>query len=224
MFRYAAFCAAIVAAPHLASAQSQSIYQQGDAVVTGFSGVTQWRYPPGADQVDYQIINQQGSTLQIFSLSQMFGADDARKIPVDRGFALSAGQTGQVFGVALDDGKEPDGTFRAPDIYITATSAFGLRLLQETATEVSRTKSGGPDVRWMQGQFGEDADSGPGTIWKIDGTSGELSLFANIVFENEPNSGPALGNIAFDPNGRNLYVSDLQTGMIHGYGLDGREI
>lgn len=206
------------------SAQSQGIYQQGDAVVTGFSGVTQWRYPNGADPVDYQIINQQGVTLQIFSLSQMFGIDDARKVPVERGFALSAGRTGQVFGVALDDGKGEDGKSGAPNIYVTATSAFGLQLLKETPTEVMRTKMGGPDVRWMQGQFGDNPESGPGSIWKVDGRTGEVTLFANVELNGIPNSGPALGNIAFDPVGRGLYVSDLQTGMIHSFDLLGKEI
>lgn len=209
--------------PNYATAQSQSIFQQGDAVVTGFSGVTQWRYPTGADPVDYQIINQQGITLQVFSLSQMFGADDARKIPVERGFALSAGRTGQVFGVALDDGVGKDGKPGAPNIYAAATSAFGLQILKETPTEVMRTKTGGPDVRWMQGQFGDDPDSGPGSIWKIDGATGEVQLFVNVILEGVANSGPALGNIAFDPKGRSLFVSDLQTGMVHSYDLDGAE-
>lgn len=31
-------------------------------MVTGFSGVTQWRHPKGADPVVCQIINQQGLT------------------------------------------------------------------------------------------------------------------------------------------------------------------
>ncbi|MBV0913819.1 hypothetical protein [Anianabacter salinae] len=193
-------------------------------MVTAFSGVTQWRHPDGADPVDYQIINQQGVTLQVFALSQMFGVDDARQIPVERGFAASAAQIGQVFGVTLDDGLDAAGKPGAPNLYATATSAFGLQLLLETDTEVTRTKTGGVGVRFMQGQFGAEDGAGPGTIWKVDGATGVISMFANVTLNGVENSGPALGNITFDPISRRLFVSDLQTGMIHGFGLDGREV
>ena len=206
------------------NAQSKGIYQQGDAVVTGFSGVAQWKFPKDADPVEYQIINQQGLSLQIFALSQMFGTDDARRIPVERGFAVAAAQVGQVFGVALDDGKDAAGKVTAPNIYVTATSAFGLYILKETATNITRTNKGGVGVTWMQGQFGPDPDAGPGSVWKINGTNGVVELFTNISLDGILNSGPSLGNIAFDPASRNLFVSDRQTGMIHSYNLEGIEI
>jgi hypothetical protein len=41
--------------------------------------------------------------------------------------------------------------------------------------------------------------AGPGSIWKIDGATGRVTLFANIAVAGRPNSGPGLGGIAFDP-------------------------
>ena len=76
----------------------------------------------------------------------------------------------------------------------------------------------------MGGQFGTGLGGGPGSIWKIDGRTGTVSLFANIALNNLPNSGPALGNITFDFVSRKLYVSDLQTGTIHALDLKGNEV
>ncbi|MBZ0163969.1 MAG: DUF11 domain-containing protein, partial [Notoacmeibacter sp.] len=108
--------------------------------------------------------------------------------------AATAGRIGQVFGVALDDASPPN-------IYLTATSAFGLH-----------RNAGNTD--WMAGMWG--TDGGPGTVWKLDAANGyQPEVFARIALEGRPNSGAALGNIAFDARNRQLYVSDLETGMIH---------
>ena len=40
-------------------------------------------------------------------------------------------------------------------------------------------------------------------------------VFANVALNGRPNSGPGLGNIAFDKWNQQLFVSDLETGMIH---------
>ena len=76
----------------------------------------------------------------------------------------------------------------------------------------------------MDGLWGKGAEAGPGSIWKIDGTTGQISHFASIRHNGLQNSGSALGNIVFDPQSRQLFVSDLQTGLIHRvnlYGVDG---
>ncbi|MDH3318047.1 MAG: DUF11 domain-containing protein, partial [Gammaproteobacteria bacterium] len=66
----------------------------------------------------------------------------------------------------------------------------------------------------MAGMWG--ADGGPGTVWKLDAANNyQPEIFARITLEGRPNSGAALGNIAFDRWNRQLYVSDLETGMIH---------
>ena len=110
---------------------------------------------------------------------------------------VTAGQVGQVFGVALDDANPPN-------IYLSATSAFGLHHAA--------------DGQWMPGMWGKDG--GPGTIYKLDAASGYApTVFAEIALKGVPNSGPALGNIAFDRYNKQFFVSDLETGMIHRIGL-----
>ena len=66
-------------------------------------------------------------------------------------------------------------------------------------------------------------EGGPGSIWKIDGASGAVSLFANVGYEGRKNSGPALGGLAFDPQSQSLYAADRETGFIHRFGPDGAE-
>ena len=63
----------------------------------------------------------------------------------------------------------------------------------------------------MDGQFGLENGGGPGTIWRIDGITGAVTLFADI----ESNSGPGIGNIAFDRSHRQFFASDLDSGLIH---------
>ena len=155
--------------------QAQTVIQRGDAVVTGFSGTTQLRTPKSANPVDYQVIDMQGIALQVRDLSEMDGPDDdARLVPADKRFAIQADEIGQVFGIALDDGTDNAGVKSAPNIYATATSAYGLQLLVDTTTGPNRTKTGGADVKWMLGQFGDQAGAGPGAIWKIDGKTGRV--------------------------------------------------
>lgn len=214
------------------------VISRGSAVVTGFSGVA-LRVPkpgtpadPNADPQDSLIIDAQQATLQVFDLLQMFGPDDARLTKVPRLLAASGEQIGQVFGVALDDGLPASGAAPGgepvPNIYATATSAYGLYIDVEREVGAERTKqrlkSGAPGATWMHGLFGTAHGGGPGSIWKFDGRTGKVSLFANVTLNGVANSGPALGSIAFDPVSRRLFVSDLQTGMIHAFDLTGREV
>ena len=57
----------------------------------------------------------------------------------------------------------------------------------------------------------------PGAIWKIDGISGAVSLFATI----DGNSGPGIGDVSFDKVHRQFFASDLDTGLIHRIDADG---
>jgi len=117
--------------------------------------------------------------------------------------SVTAGDVGQVFGVAFD-------TAAPPNIYLTATSAFGLH----------RTSD---NTQWMPGMWGEGG--GPGTVWKLNAANGYApEVFATIALNGRENTGPALGNIAFDRWSRQLYVSDLETGMIHRLSLDGTDL
>ena len=66
----------------------------------------------------------------------------------------------------------------------------------------------------MDGQWG--AGGGPGTVYRLSAFNGYVpEVFANITLDGRPNSGAALGNIAYDKWNRQFYVSDLETGMVH---------
>ena len=98
-----------------------------------------------------------------------------------------------------------------PTIYFTATPAFGLHLAENSSD-------------WMDGQWGEDG--GPGTVYRLSaGADEEPEVFANVTLGERENSGAALGAIAYDPWNDQLFVSDLETGMIHRLATDdGREL
>jgi len=145
-----------------------------------------------------------GAVLQIIELDALGGDWSGKTGDAVSGLSVKASEIGQVFGLALDDATPPN-------IYATATSAHGLKVEGE-----------GKDARWAPGQFGPEG--GPGSIWKIDGTTGEVSLFANVELDGIANSGPSLGNIAFDPVSEQLFVSDRDTGMIHRFDLDGNDL
>ncbi len=180
-----AFCCATVLATVEASAQEA--LQSGEAIVTRFSGTM--------EQAGSRIIDPDGAVARILDLRQPGGPPEGAHWfnEVERA-AVTAGEIGQVFGVALDDATPPN-------IYLTATSAFGLHRNADNSD-------------WMPGMWG--ANGGPGTVWKLDAANGyRPEIFAQIGHDGRANSGAALGNIAFDARNRQFYVSDLETGMIH---------
>jgi hypothetical protein len=205
------------------NAPPRAILQLGDAAVTGFSGVTALRPPPGGVPADYFYINQDGASFVVFDLSRMQGPEDARLVNAPRKFSVQAKQIGQVFGVTLDDGTAPGTRAGTRNIYVTATSMFGLDIVAPGQGAPRRLKTGAANAQWMAGQFGLGLRGGPGSIWKVDG-SGNVTLFVNVAYQGAPNSGPALGNITFDPVSKHLFVSDLETGMIHRFDLNRREL
>ncbi len=181
----------VVASPSLAQG-----LQPGEAFATRFSGVAQG--PNGQPAIDAQ--GTVGSILDLRSPGQpaqgQHWANKPQRAPI------TAGQIGQVFGVAFDDATPPN-------IYVTSTAAFGLHRTADNA-------------QWMPGMFGQ---GGPGAIYRLDAANGyQPQLFATITLNGRPNSGAALGNIAYDRWNKQLLVSDLETGMIHRVGLDGRDL
>ena len=194
----------------------------GDAVVTGFSGTlapdpTKPR-PASKSAVDLTFINPDGPSARIVGLGQPGFVWDGRLLAAPKSFDVFAKDVGQVFGIALDD-QTP------PNIYLAATSVFGLQIVSRGRDGLpERRKKGGPGAGWMKGQFGLELQGGPGSIYKVDGRTGVVSLLANVTLDGVPNPGPGLGNLAYDAAHKQLFVSDLYTGMIHRFALDGKDL
>ncbi len=173
-----------------ASAQ-QGPLQPGEAVVTKFSGTAAVEVPGGVATV----INPNGISASIIDIrSPGRPPQGDHWINEPQRPLATASQVGQVFGVAIDNES-------APSIYLSATSAFGLHRNPDNS-------------QWLEGMWG--TSGGPGTIYKLDAQAGyQPRPFANVTFNGRPNTGAALGNLAYDRWNRQLFVSDLETGMIH---------
>ncbi len=186
-----------------------AVIDPGDAVVTGFSGTMR--------QGGQRWLDPQGSAVKIFDLRGTVTAQAQLLTPPVK-FAASAGSIGQVFGIALDNASPPN-------IYLGATSAYGLHIIVP-----DRNGDGIPEVvaqgqaqaSFMPGQFGPGGTAG--SIWKIDGMTGQISLFATLRNNGIDNGGAGLGNIVFDPVYYQLYVSDLDSGVIHRLDMNGNEL
>ena len=208
-----------------ASAQQTNpppILAVGNAVVTGFSGVVapdpRALRPANRTLLDLTFINPDGPSARIVDLASPGYVWDGRLWPAAKPRDVLAKDVGQVFGIALDD--EPEA-----NIYLAATSAFGLHIVKRAPDGTfERMKTGGPGAQWQNGQFGIALQGGPGGIYKVDGRTGVVTLFANVMLDGVPNPGPALGNMAYDAAHKQLFVSDLYTGMIHRFSTkDGTE-
>jgi hypothetical protein len=173
-------------------AVQDDLLRPGEAYVTRFSGTTAG---PGPNGQLIPLINPGGTVGSIIDVRSPGRAprgehwyDEPQRKPV------TAREVGQVFGVVLDDA-------RPPNVYLNATSAFGLHLAPGTQ-------------QWMAGMWG--AGGGPGTIYRLSRDNGyRPAPFATITLGGRRNTGPALGNMAFDRTYHQLFVSDLETGMIH---------
>lgn len=222
-------------APASLSAQDlgDPIIEAGDIAITGFSGLKypEAGLPPGIDPLDESFINPDMPSLRLFRATSMGSAPQGQLVNLPEILKVNASEIGQVFGLAFDDGIREgedyeESTTRTPDLYITATAMHGLQIVGPDSDgdgRPERLKTGAPDAEFMEGQFGLKNGGTPGAIWKVDGLTGEVSLFANVTLDGEENSGPGLGNIAFDKRTRQLFVSDLDTGMIHRFSLDGTD-
>jgi len=193
----------------------------GDLAVSGFSGtkLATPTLPAGVSPVDKTVIDPDAPALSVYDLSTMGGPPEGQVISPVVKFKVPAKDVGQVYSLVFDPGK--DGL--SPSLYSGATSAFGLNIVGGKPGEDGspvRLKQGETGAKFMEGQFGGLDGASPGAIWKIDGATGEASLLADTAFTGTQNSGPGIGGLALDPASRNLYTSDLDTGLIHRFGLD----
>lgn len=206
-FALAATAAITLNSGHARSATTaQGMLVPGDSIVTGFSG-------HGGSQQD-RIIDLAGPSAQILSLRDFGHGPQGGLSDAAIKHRITAGQVGQVFAIALDDGQDK----AVPDIYLGSTSYFGLEIVVPDRNGdgmADRVKIGHPDAQWMPGQFGPN--SNPGSIWRVNGKTGEVALFATLP----DNTGAGVGDIVFDKAQRQFFVSDLDTGLIYRIGLDG---
>lgn len=205
-------------------AQETQIVQPGSMAVTGFSGTIipgiEEGLPPGVDPVDETFIDQDRATLRVFDVSALGGPAAGQLVFTPPPFEVPAGQIGQVFGVKYDDGIRDGVPSGVPNIYAAASSLHGIRIVtpdEDSDGRPERQRRGAEGATFMEGQFAEENGGSPGAIWKIDGISGAVTLFATI----DTNSGPGIGNLAFDKAHRQFFASDLDTGLIHRIGIDG---
>jgi hypothetical protein len=115
----------------------------GDAVVTGFSGTV----TPDAAQrsgsnkaaIDLTFINPDGPSARIVDLSKPGYVWDGRLFAARKTFDVLAKGIGHVFGVALDDAKPSN-------IYVAATSVFGLLIVGRGRDGLPERRNKGPNV------------------------------------------------------------------------------
>jgi hypothetical protein len=206
-----AIAAFALAGTSFAAAQ-EAIVKPGYAVVTGFSGTVPGQPPEGAEPTDYLTINADGISAEVDDLTAVGAQGVLSTVP--KTFTVNASQVGQVFGVTLDRAK-------APNIYLAATSAYGLSIFTPDDTgALKRVAEGAAGAQFVPGQFGPaDQGGGPGSIWRIDGVSGAVTLLANI--DGGVGSVAALGGLAFDPNSSQIFAAERGTGIVYRIGLDG---
>ena len=222
---------ATIALP-LATASAQEtapIIDRGDIAITGFSGLKypESGIPPGVNPIDESFINEDAASLKIFKADNLGGPPQGQLVNLPAPFEVKASEIGQVFGLAFDDGKRAEGEPRVPNLYVTSSVLHGLQIVGPDTDDdgrKERLKQGQADAEFMEGQFGLKNGGTPGAIWKVDGLTGEVSLFANVTLEGAENSGPGLVNIAFDKITQQLFVSDLDTGFIHRFNLNGEDL
>jgi hypothetical protein len=218
-FAFAKLLAAIALSASLTGAaiaqQGNAILAQGNAAVTGFAGaLPPIQIPAGVDPAQQTFIDPSGPSLRIVDLQHMGAMPSDQLVAAPKPTTWFANQIGQVFGVAADNATPPN-------IYVAATSAYGLPIVAPGPNgQPQHIKVGAPNATFMPGLWGPQG--GPGSIWKIDGATGAVSLFANVMLGDRTNSGPALGGLAFDPDSKSLFVADRETGFIHRFGMDGR--
>ncbi|HEY0299820.1 MAG TPA: hypothetical protein VGC36_00690 [Rhizomicrobium sp.] len=207
--------------------QAGRILGLNDAVVTGFSGTVlvleEFAHPSTAQAViDQTFIDVNGPAARIINAREPRFVWNGSYWAAPRTHDVAAARVGQVFGIAIDDRA-------TPDIYLAATSAYGLNLVTPPEGDdpddddlPRRQRIGNPRAQWMAGQFGPGG--GPTSIWRIDGRTGAVTLFATIALDGVAGGPAALGNLAYDPGHHQLFVSDLSTGMIHRLDLGGRDL
>ncbi len=203
----------------------------GTIATTGFSDTVDLRPTPTenlsremiqliADAEMYDFIDLDGPSTTLVAGGRIGHTYNAAELDRDFYDAVLARDVGQVFGLAFDDEE-------FPNLYMTATSAFGLQIVGPDALAdgvPDRLWLGAQNSEWMNGQWGGFETSGPGSIYKLVGETGQVEFFANVALGERGNTGAGLGNITFDAAHDQLFVSDLETGMVHRFDLDGTDL
>ncbi len=212
-------CTLALTGPAMSNANAQDgILGPGDAVVTGFSGIkpTGDPVPPGGSALDGFFIDLDGPSAQILSLNALSGTPQGQLLTTAPKFVLKARDVGQVFAITFDDGLG----LSVPNFFLAATAAYGIHIARPDPANPEkflRLRKGHAEAQWMPGMFAGEGGGNPGSIVKVDGRTGATSIFATLP----GNSGAGIGDIVFDKASRNLYASDLDTGMIHRFDGNG---
>ncbi|PWV99083.1 putative peptidoglycan binding protein [Hoeflea marina] len=199
--RPASFAALLLAGSALAGAAlAEEPIRPGEAFATRFSGSIDITL---GDGTRLPLIDQDGVVGSLVDLrSPGFAADGRHWADEPQRMRVTAAEVGQVFGVAFDTGSPVN-------VLMAATSAFGLHRFDD-----------GSD--WLPGQWGE---GGPGGLYRLNGGNGYApELLATITLDGRQNTGAGLGDVAFDPGHRQIFVSDLETGMIHRLSAEGEDL
>lgn len=210
--------AVVAAAGEVTTSKSADAYGAGALAATGFAGTRlQGKgVPPGVDPVTKTIIDAEGITLRIYGLNTLQGPLAGQVVTPSVALQYKARDVGHVFALAFDN--EPPIENATQGLYVAATSLFGLNIVgpdKDNDGEPDRLVKGAPGAKFAEGQFGPGPDGGPGSIWKIDRSTGAVGLFINLSSNGIKNSGAGIGGLAFDPKSRTLFASDLDTGLIH---------
>ncbi|MGE3370274.1 MAG: EB domain-containing protein [Rhizobiaceae bacterium] len=225
--RLATGAAALLAVALAASpvgAQETRIIFPGAMAVTGFPGThvpdLDQAIAAGVDPVDETFIDPSRAVLRIFDVSALGRPAEGQSFATPPPFEVTAGQIGLVFAMTYDDGLSNGRTSGVPDLYAASSSLYGIGIVTPDVDgdgRPERQRRGRPGATFMEGQFAEKNGGRPGAIWKIDGESGAVSLFSAI----DANSGPGIGDIAFDDRNRQFFASDLDSGLVHRIGEGG---
>lgn len=209
----------------------REFFRAGTIVTSGFSDTIirkpqfpekltkeQLRVLIGSHHYTFIDLNGYSTTLlSVDRLNYTYNGYEVQNRPYDQ---LLARDVGQVFGLAIDNEK-------FPNLYLSATSLFEFQIVGPNANEdhvPDRLLVGREAAFWMNGQWGPFEASGPGSIYKVDGETGQIEVFENVLLNGRENSGAGLENIAFDGRHRQLFVSDIETGMIHRFNSEGDDL
>ena len=211
----------VAASPAFAQDAPPGLLAPGNAAIAGFSGVIRpiSRRATAATRWRRRASTPPARRLRIVDLQAIGAKPAAQFVDEPKPFTFTAAQIGQVFAVALDNAVPPN-------IYAAATSAYGLPIFAKGSDgKLNHVGKGQPGAAFMPALWGPKAQGGgPGSIWRIDGVTGAVSLFADVTFNGADNPGPALGGLVYEPDGDTLLAADRWTGLIHRFRMDGSEI
>ena len=217
-----AFPPVVQEAPAVATGDA---FKAGDTAASSFAGtkLISDSLQPGVDPLSKTFIDPNGIVLRVYSVPNCGAPNTPLNAPAI--LQVQAHDIGHVFAVVFDN-LAANGT-ATPGLFAAATSAFGLQIVgpdQDGDGKPDRLTKGAPGATFMDGQFGSLPGAGPGTIYKVDRASGNVTVFANIATGGVGNPGPGIGGLALDPASRTLFASDLDTGLIHAFASDGLDV